>query len=66
MQWGFKFAPCHIVLQNFVSELIDLNQDPTYGNEDRMKLLNTVVFEHFLRQGMLDIAENLSQVSTCI
>ncbi|XP_041476747.1 E3 ubiquitin-protein ligase RMND5A-like isoform X1 [Lytechinus variegatus] len=49
--------------KNFVSELIDLNQDPTYGNEDRMKLLNTVIFEHFLRQGMLDIAENLSQES---
>ncbi|XP_072177664.1 E3 ubiquitin-protein ligase RMND5A-like [Diadema setosum] len=47
--------------KNFVSELIDLNQHPTYGNEDRMQLLNTVICEHFLRQGMLDVAENLTQ-----
>ena len=55
-----------LCLQNFVSDLIDLNSEPTFETPERMRLLNEVVCEHFLRQGMLDIAEKLTQVSTVI
>ena len=50
------------LLQNFVSELINLNSEPTFETPEKMRLLNEVICEHFLRQGMLDIAEKLTQV----
>ncbi|XP_033633232.1 E3 ubiquitin-protein ligase RMND5A-like [Asterias rubens] len=47
--------------KNFVSDLIQLNAEQTFESPERMHLLNEVICEHFLRQGMLDIAENLTE-----
>ncbi|XP_022097753.1 protein RMD5 homolog A-like [Acanthaster planci] len=50
-----------VIDKNFTSELIQLNSEQTFESPDRMRLLNEVICEHFLRQGMLDIAENLTE-----
>ena len=34
-----------------------------FCGEEREALLNQIICEHFLRQGKLDIAESLSEVS---
>ena len=55
-----------IKFQNFVSDFSAIVTDPTAlsNNGEKRNLVNSVVCEHFLRQGMLDIAEDLIQVSS--
>ena len=52
--------------QNFVSDFSAIVTDPTTlsNNGEKRNLVNSVVCEHFLRQGMLDIAEDLIKVSS--
>ena len=49
-----------------MSDFSAIVTDPTAlsNNGEKRNLVNSVVCEHFLRQGMLDIAEDLIQVST--
>ncbi|XP_074641002.1 E3 ubiquitin-protein ligase RMND5A-like [Tubulanus polymorphus] len=47
--------------RNFVSDFGAVVSDPNFESQDRKPLLNAVVCEHFLRQGMLDIAEQLQE-----
>jgi hypothetical protein len=37
--------------------------ESAFTGEDQVSEINQVICEHFLRQGMLDIAENLVEVS---
>lgn len=48
--------------QNFVSDFSAVLTDGACEGEANRQLLNEVICEHFLRQGMLDIAEALNQV----
>lgn len=48
--------------QNFTSDFSAVVTDGAFDGEWRQRLLNEVICEHFLRQGMLDIAECLNQV----
>lgn len=47
--------------KNFSDKLLSLSKEPTFENSKRMELLNKVINEHFLRQGMLDIAESIAK-----
>ena len=52
-----------LAFQNFVSDFSAIVTDPTaFNNGDKRNLVNSVICEHFLRQGMLDTAEDLIQV----
>ena len=56
---------CHLMFQNFVSDYSAIITDPTaFNNHEKKCQINSVVCEHFLRQGMLEIAEDLIHVST--
>ncbi|ESO86491.1 hypothetical protein LOTGIDRAFT_207069 [Lottia gigantea] len=46
--------------RNFISDFTAVTPD-TFENEKNNNLLNEVICEHFLRQGMLDIAEALTE-----
>ncbi|XP_050398416.1 E3 ubiquitin-protein ligase RMND5A [Patella vulgata] len=46
--------------RNFISDFTAVTPD-TFENAKNNNLLNEVICEHFLRQGMLDIAESLTQ-----
>ncbi|XP_059171342.1 E3 ubiquitin-protein ligase RMND5A-like [Physella acuta] len=47
--------------RNFTSDFSAVVTDGAFDGEWRQRLLNEVICEHFLRQGMLDIAECLNQ-----
>ena len=47
-------------LQNFTSDYSSVARD--FDDERKTAMLNEVICEHFLRQGRLNIAENLIQV----
>ena len=54
----------HLFSQNFVSDFSAIVTDPTaFNSGEKRNLVNSVICEHFLRQGMLDIAEDLIQVN---
>lgn len=48
--------------QNFDSDISSVGIDGCW-QADSQRLLNEVMVEHFFRQGMLDVAEELCQVS---
>lgn len=45
--------------KNFVSDFSTTGNEEVFNASENVKLLNRVISEHFLRQGMLDIAEEL-------
>ncbi|XP_064630034.1 E3 ubiquitin-protein ligase RMND5A-like isoform X2 [Lineus longissimus] len=45
--------------RNFVSDFGAVVSDPTFEGPEKRSQLNAVICEHFLRQGMLDTAEQL-------
>ncbi|XP_064602165.1 E3 ubiquitin-protein ligase RMND5A-like [Liolophura sinensis] len=47
--------------RNFVAEFHSVTTAGVFEGEDKSRQLNEVVCEHFLRQGMLDIAEQLNE-----
>lgn len=51
-----------ILLQNFVSDFASTSRDDVFTSSDKVMLLNQVICQHFYRQGMLDIAQELAQV----
>ena len=51
-------------LQSFVSDFGSVLIDSSFDKEVNLQEINQVVYEHFLRQGMLDIAQSLITVST--
>lgn len=50
--------------QNFDSDISSVGIDGCW-QADSQRLLNEVMVEHFFRQGMLDVAEELCQVMVC-
>ena len=50
-------------LQSFVSDFGSVLIDSSFDKEINLQEINQVVYEHFLRQGMLDIAQSLITVS---
>ena len=50
-------------MQNFISDFSAILTNGACEGESHLKLLNEVICEHFLRQGMLDIAEALNEVT---
>lgn len=52
-----------VFFQNFVSDFSAIITEGACEGEQNQHLLNEVICEHFLRQGMLDIAEALNEVS---
>lgn len=50
--------------QNFDSDISSVGIDGCW-QADSQRLLNEVMVEHFFRQGMLDVAEELCQVTVC-
>ena len=51
-----------MTLQNFTPDFNAIYVDGAFEGEDAGQNINRVVIEHFLRQGQLDIAENLIAV----
>lgn len=51
-----------LAFQNFDSDISSVGIDGCW-QADSQRLLNEVMVEHFFRQGMLDVAEELCQVS---
>ncbi|GFY73126.1 e3 ubiquitin-protein ligase RMND5A [Trichonephila inaurata madagascariensis] len=45
--------------KNFVADFASTSNEDVFQGTENSKLLNQVISEHFLRQGMLDIAEEL-------
>ena len=59
--WRNKYV--FFTFQNFVSDYSAIITDPTaFNNYEKKCQINSVVCEHFLRQGMLEIAEDLINV----
>lgn len=46
--------------KNFISDFACVNNEQLFEDSENQKILNQVIVEHFLRQGMLDIAEELT------
>lgn len=59
------FKICFI-FQNFVSDFASTSRDDVFSGPDKVQLLNQVICQHFYRQGMLDIADELAQVEKSI
>lgn len=51
------------MFQNFDSDISSVGIDGCW-QADSQRILNEVMVEHFFRQGMLDVAEELCQVMT--
>ena len=51
----------YLAFQNFDSDISSVGIDGCW-QADSQRLLNEVMVEHFFRQGMLDVAEELCQV----
>lgn len=51
--------------QNFDSDISSVGIDGCW-QADSQRILNEVMVEHFFRQGMLDVAEELCQVMTSV
>ena len=47
--------------KNFISDYASVNNESLFESQTNNNLLNQVIVEHFLRQGMLDIAEQLTK-----
>jgi hypothetical protein len=47
--------------KNFISDYASVNNESLFDNNSNNNLLNQVIIEHFLRQGMLEIAEQLTR-----
>ncbi|KAG8195678.1 hypothetical protein JTE90_003823 [Oedothorax gibbosus] len=45
--------------KNFVADFGSTSNEEVFQNPESVRLLNQVISEHFLRQGMLDIAEDM-------
>jgi hypothetical protein len=51
------------LFQNFVSDFASTSREEVFTGTEKVQLLNKVICQHFYRQGMLDIAEELSKVN---
>jgi hypothetical protein len=49
-------------LQSFVADFASTSREDVFSAPDKVQLLNQVICQHFYRQGMLDIADELAQV----
>ncbi|CAG2122904.1 unnamed protein product, partial [Medioppia subpectinata] len=47
--------------KNFISDYASVNNDTVFESAANTQILNQVIVEHFLRQGMLEIAEQLTR-----
>lgn len=47
--------------KNFISDFACVNNEGLFDETENQKVLNQVIVEHFLRQGMLEIAEELTK-----
>lgn len=56
-----QFMTRYFAFQNFDSDISSVGIDGCW-QADSQRLLNEVMVEHFFRQGMLDVAEELCQV----
>ena len=52
-----------VCLQSFVSDFGSVLTDSAFDKELNVQEINQVIYEHFLRQGQLDIAQSLITVS---
>ena len=48
--------------QSFVADFASTSREDVFSSPDKVQLLNQVICQHFYRQGMLDIADELAQV----
>ena len=49
------------MFQNFVSDFASTSREDVFSGVEKVQLLNQVICQHFYRQGMLDIADELAQ-----
>ena len=49
-------------MQSFVADFASTSREDVFSSPDKVQLLNQVICQHFYRQGMLDIADELAQV----
>lgn len=47
--------------KNFISDYASVNNESLFESQTNVNLINQVIVEHFLRQGMLEIAEQLTK-----
>lgn len=52
-----------IFFQNFVQDFASTSREDVFSGPDKIMLLNQVICQHFIRQGMLDIVDELVAVS---
>lgn len=48
--------------QSFVADFASTSREDVFSSPDKVQLLNQVICQHFYRQGMLDIADELAEV----
>ncbi|XP_043273816.1 E3 ubiquitin-protein ligase RMND5A isoform X2 [Venturia canescens] len=46
--------------RNFISDFASTSREDVFAGPEKTQLLNQVIFQHFYRQGMLDIADELA------
>ena len=50
--------------RNFIADFASTSREDVFSGTEKTHLLNQVICQHFYRQGMLDIADELAAVST--
>lgn len=58
----YKFIYDTHLFQNFVSDFASTSREEVFSGTEKVQLLNKVICQHFYRQGMIDIAEELAKV----
>lgn len=48
--------------RNFTADFAVTSRDDVFADTDKITLLNQVIYQHFCRQGMQDVASELAQV----
>lgn len=49
--------------RNFIADFASTSREDVFSGPEKSHLLNQVICQHFYRQGMLDIADELAAVS---
>jgi hypothetical protein len=57
-----KIFMCPFSPQNFVSDFASTSREEVFAGTEKGQLLNKVICQHFYRQGLLDIAEEIAKV----
>lgn len=48
--------------RNFIADFAATSREDVFGSPEKIQMINKVICEHFCRQGMYDVAQELAKV----